>query len=967
MLKNRRTAPRLGRSLTSLGLAFTLLLSPLAIPPRTVTAAPESLLYENKETSTLTSGVELDEVERLYDRGWLEFYALRIDLTNPNVKMNVIDSVNEYGLKETVQNLTDSNDQVAAVNGDFFGTTTLSTSMGTVVENGAIIEARNYYNVNNHNYAGLYIDTNNQAHIDYLKISYIGFLTNGDKKIEIDAKNKVTDMSKPVYIDRSAMNDTAQLDKRFNNLYKIIVENGAIKDISAAGATVTVPENGYLIVMNAATALKYLKEFNVGDSAEYTETHSFISNPSLSAHNIRMGISGGSKIIEAGETKSDGLLISPSTRQPRTAVGISKDKTQLVILAIDGRTSCSIGATHWETAEILREYGAWDAFHLDGGGSTTLAAREEGTMDISVVNTPSEGSQRRVPNALAVTSANATGALASIYLTANDSDEEIHTMATIPVKLRAIGMDANNNPIALSDIRYTVSGADGTIEGQVFTPAHEGTAVITAESGGITGTTTVQVHAAPNAVRITPAAFHTTAGKTTKLRAAVVNQDGYSVDITGNPALKWDVSQGLGTVDANGNFKANANGVTTISASYYSISGSASAAIGAYGEVLLDFETPVNALFQAITGGLVGGVAPTGAKTKEGSGALQLKYSFKEKLATPQTAAINLSGAGVVINDTPNAFGFWMTGDGAGSSVTAVFTDSTGAEKAYSFDKTMTNTDWQYYYAAFPANMELPLTLTRIQVTSKKDLAAPVDATVYFDHLSATFNYRPDASIFQRSLLYDSWHQDLSGAPAIGEYDIAVFGPTAHMSSGVHKTLFSKAIAQMQSSATYAVFAGYTASLPAMSANSVVWNDRYSVTDAPNARIFTLATSKGGLRATNAEQWKTFQNDLAATTVRNVIIVLNKDLNDSNYGFSDARERQALMDTLERYQQTTGANVLVVSGIGNQTQVTTQNGVRYVTLNGLVADGSPDPSNYYLLRLRLNGAGGIHYDLERLR
>ena len=63
----------------------------------------------------------------------------------------------------------------------------------------------------------------------------------------------------------------------------------------------------------------------------------------------------------------------PHGVNPRTALGLSKDRRYLYLMAIDGRQSgYSDGAVDWETAAWLLKVGAWDGANMDGGGSTCL-------------------------------------------------------------------------------------------------------------------------------------------------------------------------------------------------------------------------------------------------------------------------------------------------------------------------------------------------------------------------------------------------------------------------------------------------------------------------------------------------------------------------------------------------------------------------------------------------------------------
>ncbi len=83
-------------------------------------------------------------------------------------------------------------------------------------------------------------------------------------------------------------------------------------------------------------------------------------------------------------------------RHPRTAVGVTGDG-KLLLVTVDGRQPMAAGMTLDELARLMLQMGATDAINLDGGGSTTLAVR--GGL---VINSPSEGRQRPVANAVVV-------------------------------------------------------------------------------------------------------------------------------------------------------------------------------------------------------------------------------------------------------------------------------------------------------------------------------------------------------------------------------------------------------------------------------------------------------------------------------------------------------------------------------------------------------------------------------------
>ena len=90
---------------------------------------------------------------------------------------------------------------------------------------------------------------------------------------------------------------------------------------------------------------------------------------------------------------------------PRTAVGLSRNRKRLFLLVIDGRRAgFSVGTTTRATAEWLQAIGAVEALNLDGGGSSAMVVRSLDTGDAEPANRPSDpGGERAVANALVVT------------------------------------------------------------------------------------------------------------------------------------------------------------------------------------------------------------------------------------------------------------------------------------------------------------------------------------------------------------------------------------------------------------------------------------------------------------------------------------------------------------------------------------------------------------------------------------
>lgn len=115
---------------------------------------------------------------------------------------------------------------------------------------------------------------------------------------------------------------------------------------------------------------------------------------------VEQAASGGPWLLKDGKEFIDyvaqGFSASFSTtRHPRTALSLTSDG-KLLIVTVDGRQTISRGISLPDLAALMKRLGAVSAINLDGGGSTTLSIRG------AVANTPSEGIERPVANALLV-------------------------------------------------------------------------------------------------------------------------------------------------------------------------------------------------------------------------------------------------------------------------------------------------------------------------------------------------------------------------------------------------------------------------------------------------------------------------------------------------------------------------------------------------------------------------------------
>ena len=143
---------------------------------------------------------------------------------------------------------------------------------------------------------------------------------------------------------------------------QLVVEDGKLTRIAYGRSQI--PTNGYVIVGSQKNLKPFVKakRFNLDLKI----------NPEW--NNVNHIISGGPYLVKNGEVFVDMTaqkLASVGGRNPRTAIGYTKDNT-LIMLTADGREGASIGLTLVELANLMKDLGCINAMNLDGGGSTVM-------------------------------------------------------------------------------------------------------------------------------------------------------------------------------------------------------------------------------------------------------------------------------------------------------------------------------------------------------------------------------------------------------------------------------------------------------------------------------------------------------------------------------------------------------------------------------------------------------------------
>lgn len=173
--------------------------------------------------------------------------------------------------------------------------------------------------------------------------------------------------------------------------YEVTVRGGRVVAVAGTpGRGAIAP--GTQVLVGREEGARHLRGLAVGDRVQVS--HRLVSAGRDVAYRFAVG---GFPVLLGGAPLRgmDGV-----TSAVRTAAGIGAGGRRLLLLALDGGEGYRSGLTVVEVAELLRDLGAVDGMNLDGGGSSTLVARTGGSAGVRVLNHPSGGVERAVPNGI---------------------------------------------------------------------------------------------------------------------------------------------------------------------------------------------------------------------------------------------------------------------------------------------------------------------------------------------------------------------------------------------------------------------------------------------------------------------------------------------------------------------------------------------------------------------------------------
>lgn len=431
-------------------------------------------IYTSETERVVANGITHTYMERLTDNGWQKINIIKADLSEENVKIRVLYDKRGISYRTDLKTMVEKSDAAAAVNADFFDMTQApgrTTPLGLTVSNGEIISSPSF----DTNLAALY-ETENGIFADYFNSKMYICADNGNKA-EILHINKFHPTASIVMFTKAWGEYT---DPVSDGSKDMVVENSTVKEITTNSQGTKIPDNGYVLRVNPAINNFFDENFAPGDHAEL----SLSITPD--SKNIKNAVGGGTILVSKG--KQAKFTSNIAGYNPRTAAGVSESGKILYLVTVEGREKNTRGMTQYELADLMLEIGCYTAVNFDGGGSTEMVAKNDiGTAEI--LNTPSEGTQRKISTALGVSSEGENPIMSSLKLETSKETVFLGDCAEI----WCYPKDNFGNPIDPDMQLYYYADDNGYFIGNKYYPAQSGTRKITVCIGNVSESININV------------------------------------------------------------------------------------------------------------------------------------------------------------------------------------------------------------------------------------------------------------------------------------------------------------------------------------------------------------------------------------------------------------------------------------------------------------------------------------------
>lgn len=712
------------------------LVSSLASEPSLVVGgeATDGIVLD-QVTTPVAPGLSHTAVDILDARGWLRADVLVADLDGGTLSTEYVNSGRVAGAVPLEGPVEAEPRAVAGVNGDFFDINNSGAAQGVGVDDGRLVQSP----VAGHDDALVLDQDGLGALAEVLLVGTVTVPGPGGSDVDVPLAGVNTHVLPAdrvgLFTPTWGTYDRTRAVSGRPDATAVTVRAGVVVAVGSPAEGAIADTDVELV--GSGTAGQLLRSLEQGDRVDvgYELRADVVSGPDGGdgqadnapsgedpVGSIDVAIGGSQRLVENGQLPS----LDDSVAAPRTSVGFSADGRTMYLATVDGRQVDSRGMTLAELGRFMRGLGADDALNLDGGGSSTLLARQPGLPGVEVENSPSDGVPRAVPNGLALTAVAGSGTVTGIALdTAESAEEAMRVFPGLTRTVTARPHDETWAPAGALSVRWRAAPA-GDARVRAAAPRSRDAAVVITDADADPGELTITAGAG----RASSSLDLQVLGELERLEVpqprvglagdgapATVQVTGFDVEGFSAPVELRDLQvSGDGEVvavttdeRAPGSLQLTAlveSGGTVLQLSAQGVNVSLAVTVGLEQRVVADFSDAASWRW--------GGARSTGtvstAEGREDSSGLRVDYDFSTSTGTRTANATPPQP--IVLPGQPQSIGLWVEGQNNGEWTAFSTVDGDG-QSVPIYGPYITWTGWRYVEVDVPDGVTYPLTFTR--------------------------------------------------------------------------------------------------------------------------------------------------------------------------------------------------------------------------------------------------------------
>ncbi len=922
------------------------------------TVFANSIIFQKESTETISSGVTLTNYEILTEDGWVLAHVICADTEDEYVDLKVLNSEEGVSKLASTMAMAKANDALAAINADFFsGKSGKGHSIGLSIDNGIIISLNSEENTNNskEQFTSMFFNKDDEVFFEFFKGDITLYVD--DNEYKVNCFNKYTAYTEIPAIYTRDWGEYSIGSTETLAVTEFVIEDNKVVEIRENKEACEIPENGFVVMCTGEASEDIKNNIKKKTTVEYKINYT----PDVSK--IKFAISGGAILIENGDIPET-YSHKANGRNPRTCIGIDKSEKKVYLIAIDGRISTSIGMTMEELSEFLKSIGVYTAVNLDGGGSTTMVAKNLGKTELSEINTPSGGTERLVSNGVGIVSS------------APDSEkifgievkmDETNIFQGEKRKVNVIAYNQYYNAIDISDeeIDWDYDGVDieFTESGEV-TGNTVGEATIIAKIGNSKGKLDINILSPVNEIVIYPKNTAVLPGNVVWYTLQAKNKNGYYAG-TNDETYELKIEEYY----LNGEkqefipedaifdylfFKAETSGTYILSFSKGNCTSYAKVDVGSQEFVELENFEEQHFTFDPYPDEVGGNTTLTDEQAHDGKRSVRLDYEF-DRDAKIRGAYIVFDNP-IIIPVEATQLAFWVYNEEEKDEKLKVKAiDANGHTKLIVIQENIIHEGWQeikYNLSGF----DLPLKITDVYVAQDNENIRNnsyifVDELGYYTSKAAT---KTDIKVPKDVKLEDAnnisirtensyniaFIDEIKEENYMLEWlknkllvnDINKNADTVVFTGSVSQATKNKYFVINDENETEQVFETSENELEVLNVGKIDktlhQNKGYDILENEKATIITMDISQNSIRRSDGRQFEFLKDDILDDDTGNIILVLNNTIDN----FDDRKERQVFVDMLCDLRRSTKKNILVIHD-GYFNDYSMERGVKFLAIN----------------------------------